>query len=182
MGFMGLFKITVVSLLALILFTGCNNSDDVKNIKFAKFDDGVVYLYPKDAHKFDKPIKLEGENEKIFTSWPCKDVPAVYWSITIPEDGDYEVTVFYSRAEAEPAKGSIDTRQWDETKKDWAIYQGIAKQFPSTGDWEQYDTASRTLTHMQGGMDLLFSIEPGANAYEESEYFKNLQYVIIQKL
>jgi hypothetical protein len=176
--------VLLAAMTALLLLT-LSACDSKPKIEVTPFDaDNSALLVAERADR-ESPIILEGDEEKNLGGWRCEESPSAYWGVVIPEDGNYRVTVTYSRGEEGSVRGWAGLDRWDGSAKEWRGYVGAAVTYQNTGDWSVYEEASRVaiadFTTTKGEV-FRFSIRPDPFEHENNEYFINLRSVRLEKV
>ena len=152
------------------------------DFKSINFNDGSVFLTAEDAYRYDKPIeKVDFEGIWQFKNWVCENTPAAYWGVAIPEAGNYNVIVTYSRAANNSVRGAISFKEWDEAESEWINHNTTAMTFEPTEGWLEFETASREFWGLPEG-ELRLSMAPDNNAHVDTNLFINLLSVKIEKI
>ena len=153
------------------------------DFKSINFSEGSVFLTAEDAYRYDKPIEKVNFEGTIwqFKNWVCENTPAAYWGVAIPEAGNYNVIVTYSRAADNSVRGAVSFTEWDEAEGEWINHNTTAMTFEPTGGWLEFETADREFWGLPEG-ELRLSMAPDYNAYEDTNLFINLLSVQIERI
>ena len=173
--------ILLAALLLIATLAACGSDSAAPNGDLTEVEfgvDNVVILWADDA-VFDDPIILEDDGD--LGGWVIENNPGAYWGITIPESGDYTVTVEYARGDPGVARGYAEAQVWNEETEEWDLWAGSAIYLDSTGDWSEYTSYSvRALAGLEEGQTYRFAILADSVEEADSKHFINLESVIIE--
>ena len=149
-----------------------------------EFDAYSIVLTPGNAYRYDDPIEEQAFEERdslVLGNWQSGDAPAAYWGVVIPDDGDYYVSVSFTRTADEDARGALAFEQWDDAEGQWVNFNTTAMTFEGSDEiWETVKLANRSFGGMSAGT-YRFSIAP-ADIAEESGMFIRVITVSITKV
>jgi len=175
----------LISLSILMALAGCGKQDQDKlyTVSSRYMYSGDIVMDADDAYYFDPPIVLEQNGSGInLGEWrgPAK----AYWGFTVPEEGTYDITIIYSRADGPEVRGYFEAEKRIGKNK-WEDFAQLAFELPPTGedseDWSEYAEFWRS-----GIYDLPAETEMRLSMYPDDklagdEYFINLQSITLRK-
>ena len=175
----------MISLSILMVLPGCGKQEQDKlyTISSRYMYSGDIVMDADDAYYFDPPIVLEQNGSEMnLGGW--QGAAKAYWGFTVPEEGIYDITIIYSKADGPEVRGIFEAEKRTGKNK-WEDFALLAVDLAPTGkdieDWSEYAEFWRSgFYDLPAGTEIRLSMYPDDDLAGD-EYFINLQSITLRK-